>query len=295
MKNIFKIVYSTIIITLVMASCTTDDGSSRFQHNPEQGWVEFQSAATTTGQAVNNVQVPVSIEVPIYKNGFTISYSFESVEGDYTQFVNTTSGTVFVDPQDATRSPRISIDLVNMDVGRDFVTRFDVILTATDNSGIDVGVDNTSILRHTITIPCSNPAVLPNDYFVGDYVLADVAATIGPNNGSENFAGATVTLTVDPTNPNRRIFTAGVVPAFNPNAEQVIIEFTTDNIAILAADVDPGLACGAGAPPYIYSTNADGVAWDICSDDAITIPYVEDPNTSCGGPYASSFSLTKVN
>ncbi len=293
MKHIFKIIYSTVIIAIVMSSCASDVDSAKFQNNPETGWVEFRAAASTTGQAVTNIQIPVSIEVPVYPEGFSISYSLEAVEGDFTQFVaNTTPSPLFIDPQEITRTASISIDLINMDIGRDFVTSFDVVMTAVDKTGIALGDGEGSILTHTVTIPCSNPLVIPNDYYVGDYTIADVEATIGPGNGTENFAGGTVTLTVDPTNPNRRIFTSGALPAFNGNLEQVVIEFTTDNVAILAEVVDPGLACSA-AGPYIFTTDAAGVPWDICSDQMITIPYTEDPNVSCGGPFPSSFSLTK--
>ncbi|AXG67904.1 hypothetical protein KORDIASMS9_00086 [Kordia sp. SMS9] len=293
MKHIFKIIYSTVIIAIVMSSCASDSETSRFQDNPETGWVEFRAAATTSGQTVTNLQIPVSIEVPVYPEGFSISYSFEAVQGDFTQFVlNTTPAPLFIDPLETTRSPNISIDLINMNIGRDFVTSFDIVMTAVDKTGITLGNGEESILRHTVTIPCSNPPITPNNYYVGDYTIADVSATIGPGNGTENFAGGTVTLAVDPTNPNRRIFTVGALPAFNGQLEQVVIEFTTDNVAILAEVVDPSLACSA-AGPYIFTTDAAGVPWDICSDQTITIPYTEDPNSSCGGPFPASFSLTK--
>lgn len=293
MKNIFKIIGSTVLLALVVLSCATND-DGKFNNNPETGWVEFSASASTTGQTVTNIQVPIDVEVPIYKNGLTISYTLEPVQGDFTQFVTSSSGTAFADPVDNTRNNNISIDLVNMDIGRDFVTMFDIVLTAVDNSGVSVGIDDASIIRHTVTIPCSNPDVLPADYFVGNYTIADVDATTGPGNGTQNFATNLVTLTVDPTNPNRRLFSTAVLPAFNANAEDIVLDFSTDDIATLAEVVDPGLSCGGGIL-YIFSTDPAGTPWDICNDQTITIQYTEDPNSSCGGPFESSFILTKVN
>ncbi|MEM6720491.1 MAG: hypothetical protein AAF611_14285 [Bacteroidota bacterium] len=278
-----------------MSSCASDVDNSKFQSNPETGWIEFRSAATTTGQVSPSHQIPVSIEVPVYPEGFNISYSFEAVEGDFTQFVaDTTPAPLFVDPQEETRSPNINIPLVNMEIARDFVTSFDVIITAVDKNGITLGDNAESILRHTVTIPCSNPDVLPGDYYVGDYTIADVEATIGPGNGTENFAGGTVTLSVDPFNPNRRIFTVGALPAFNGQLEQVTLDFTDSDVVVIA-EVNPGLSCDGGVTAYIFegASIADSTPWDICNDESITILYTEDPLGSCGGPYPSSFSLTK--
>nr|WP_321248130.1 hypothetical protein [uncultured Psychroserpens sp.] len=296
MKNILKLI--PIIILVFTFSC--DDEDNRFSNDPTTGWVEFISSATTTGQTSPVVSIPLSIRVPQFDNGLNISYSIQAVEGDFTQFVSSSSGSVYADPSiqpgvdGDSRALSIDLDLANMDAGRDFVTSFDITLTAVDASSVTVGVNgSTNILTHRVTIPCSNPQVLPNDYFVGDYSIVDTVATIGPGNGTENFAAGTVTLTADPFNTNGRIFSSGVLPAFNGEVESVSIFFTTDNIAILG-DVDPGLACSA-AGPYVFTAAADGNApWDICNDQGITITYTEDPNGSCGGPYVSSFTLTKL-
>lgn len=291
MKNYIKIFFLAIS-TLFVVSCDTED--SRFESTPEQGWVEFKTGATTTGQTVTNVKVPINVQVPIYENGLNISYTIAAVEGDFTNYVTGGSaGTAFADPTDDTRDVNVSLDLMNMDVGRDFTTSFDITLTAVDDNGVTVGLgDGSSILVHRVTIPCSNPAIIPATYFVGDYSIVDVTATIGPGNGTENFAAGTVTLTVDGTDPNQRNFDVAVLPAFVAGTQPARIVFTTDNVVSLL-DLDSTIGCSA--PPYIYSDGgADNSAWDICDDNTILINYTEDPNGSCGGPYASSFRLTKI-
>ncbi|MGS2727720.1 hypothetical protein ACU8DI_14005 [Psychroserpens sp. BH13MA-6] len=292
MKNFFKILFVAVLVFTY--SCEDKDNSDKFRDDPTTGWIEFITAGTTTGQTSPSVSIPLDVSVPIYENGLNIAYSIEAVEGDFTQFVSSSSGVVYADPADATRNVTVDIALANMEVARDFVTSFDIVLESVDQPGILLGLEEDGITRHRITIPCSNPEVLPGDYFVGDYAIADLDATIGPGNGTENFAAGTVTLAVDPFNPNSRVFTVGVLPAFNGELETVSINFTTDNVVVLGGDVDPSLACSA-AGPYIFTPETSGnTPWDICSDDFMTVIYMEDPNGSCGGPYEASFTLTKL-
>lgn len=294
MKKYIKIV-AIFCLTVVLFNCSDDDNSTTETNT--SGWVEFSAASSTTGQTVSTASVFVDVNVSIYREGLDIGYTIEPVEGDYTQFVtNPTNGTIFADPSDYSRNPSLDLNLVNMDGARDFVTVFDIVLTTVTGPGaVDVGVDENSIVRHRVTIPCTNPDNIPADYFVGDYAISDVAATVGPGNGTENFAAGIVTLSIDPTDSNKRVFTSAVLPAFNAQQETVVIAFDTDGTVRLDGFVDPGLACSA-AGPYIFVTasTAANSPWDICNDQNITIQYTEDPNASCGGPFESSFSLTKI-
>lgn len=290
MRNIIKIVF--VAVLAVTFNCEDKDNSDKFRSDPTTGYIQFNSAATTTGQASESVSVPLNVAVPVYTNGLTINYSLEGVEGDFTQFVSQTSGTVYADPTDYSRDVNVVIELMNMDIGRDFVTSFDIVLESADAAGVLIGLEEDSIIRHTVTIPCSNPEVIPSDYFVGDYAITDVEATIGPGNGTENFAAGTVTLTAGVG--NTRLFSAAVLPAFNSEIEMVTIDFTTDNVVVLSGAVDPSLSCD-GATPYVFTSAADGnTPWDVCNDNTITVVYTEDPNSSCGGPFVSSFTLTKL-
>jgi hypothetical protein len=290
MKNIKNIIL-LILSVFILGSC--EDGVNSFSEQPTVGWVEFASSQTSTGQTSTSVDVPLTINVPVYANGLNIAYNIVGVEGDFTNFVTTSSGTVYADPEAYTRTATLELSLVNMEAGRDFVTSFDIVLSTVDEAGVQIGVDESSIVSHRVTIPCSNPEVLPSDYFVGEYVLADLNAVLGPGNGTENFASGTYTLTIDASNPNIRRFDCAILPAFNPALQPIALTFTLDNVVSLG-NVFSGIGCTA--PEYIYAdAGAANSSWDVCNDQFITINYTEDVNASCGGPFTSSFTLTKVN
>jgi hypothetical protein len=117
MKNILKII--PIIILVFTFSC--DDDENRFVNDPSTGWVEFQSASSTTGQTSPSVSIPLSIRVPEFNNGLNISYSIQAVEGDYTQFVSSNGGSVYADPgvqssaDGESRVLSIDLDLANLE------------------------------------------------------------------------------------------------------------------------------------------------------------------------------------
>lgn len=153
---------------------------------------------------------------------------------------------------------------------------------------------NTTATNKQITVTvnrsCINPATVPNDYFVGDYTIADVVGVIGPGNGTENFQGGTVTLSVNGTNPNMRDFVTAVYPAFTGAAPvNASIEFTAGGV--LLSNINSGIGCSA---PRVEFSSASNSEWIICDgDDTIIVNYTEDPLGSCGGPYEASFSLTR--
>ena len=293
-NNIVKylLAFSVVFFFTACEETTNDIGNE----NPSSGWVEFDSAATTIAVPLTSATIPLDIQVPIYQNGLNISYTLEPVEGDYTQFVtNASSGSVYVDPTDYTRTAGIDLNLQNLDVDRDFNTVFKITITAVDAADVGIGVDGTSNTEHLVTFPPYVAPLVPNEFFLGDYTIVDVAATIGPGNGTENFAGGTVTLSIDTSDQNRRLFSVGALPAFNPEVEDVSIEFTATEVG-LGGDVDPSLSCNGGVSAYIFTPLTSGnTAWDIntADDNFVFIQYTEDPNGSCGGPFVSSFSLTK--
>jgi hypothetical protein len=298
MKNILKLIP---IVLLVFTFSCEDDEENRFRNDPSTGWVEFASASTTTGQSTPQVSIPLSIRVPEYRDGLTINYTIQAVEGDFTQFVTGNGGSVFADPaiqssaDGDSRALAIDLPLRDMDLGRDFVTSFDVVLTAVDVSSVNLG-GFTEILSHRVTIPCSNPDVISETYFVGDYAISDVVATIGPGNGTENIGSGTVTLAVDPFNPNVRSFDITLLPAFTGGAPYAAsIEFSSDDVVTLGGYIGGGISCnGVDEYGYTSAAAADSGPWDVCNDQSIIVNYVEDPNGACGGPYPASFSLTKL-
>jgi len=296
MKKIIKNIFVLTVGLFLVQGC--DQGADpRFGgDDPRTGWIEFRSSASTTGQSTPTHDLLIDIQVPEYPAGLTLNYEITAVEGDFTQFIPSPTGSLFIDPAEPNRAATpITLELNDMEIGRDFVTIFDVTITSITN-GIRAGVDEGSILTHRVTIPCSNPEELPDDYFVGDYMIVDGAATIGPGNGTSNVAPGMVTLFADPENPNVRAFLSPVLPAFLPDPQVFEIEFTTDNVVILANAIETPLSCDGGATGYNWGTADSGNSpWDICNDESITVFYTEDTDGSCGGPFTSSFILTKVN
>lgn len=132
-----------------------------------------------------------------------------------------------------------------------------------------------------------------DSFLIGEYLIQDVNATTGPGNGTENFEMGTVTLDIDPSNPNRRVFYVNVLPAFTTEGSEIILEINGSG-SITLNDVNPGVSCDATTPFIYTSAGSNNSSIDSCSDNNfIVINYIEDPQGSCGGPFNSSFSLTK--
>lgn len=152
MKNIVKIVCALLLV--VNFSCDRSNGN--FFATPTSGWVEFApgSAAKTISSFTTDLSLPLSVNVPEYKNGLVISYTLEAVQGDFTSYVSTPSN-VFVDPINP-RYPGVAIDLVFMNLNNvSDVVIFDVVLKSVDQTGVTIGVDDMSITKYRVTIPCS--------------------------------------------------------------------------------------------------------------------------------------------
>jgi hypothetical protein len=146
----------------------------------------------------------------------------------------------------------------------------------------------------TINRSCVNPDVIAGDFYVGDYTIEDVDAILGPGNGSANFANETVTLTVDGTNPNQRNFDVTLFPGLFDAPETMSIELSTSG-EVIAGEIVTTLSCD-GTNDYAYENagTADNSIWAVCDgDSSITVFYAEDAQGSCGGPFLSSFRLTK--
>jgi hypothetical protein len=291
MKYIKSILFVTNLCLLsLLIGCTESD--SRFGDQPETGWVEFDGNGTTVNPEFSTLAVPIEINVPIFQNGIEIGYELEAVTGDYTQFVTNPGSTVFESPEDSDKVAFIELGLNNL-TGLTQQVVFDVVITSTSIEDVSIGIDENSPTSYRVTIPCTNPEFLPDDYFVGEYTITDVEATIGPGNGTSNFEAGTVTLSADPFNPNVRLFDSPAVPAFTGGTPfSFSLLFSTDNTVTLQNFVGLGISCD-GATEYGFGPANSAVSWDICNDNSITITYEEDPGGSCGGPFVSSFSLVK--
>jgi hypothetical protein len=154
--------------------------------------------------------------------------------------------------------------------------------------------DNTLILntRSVFTLNVVRFCPIPDEYMSGEYAVADVTATVGPGNGTQNFAAGTVTIMSDPDDPTARVFETPVLPAFNAEIETVVLNLSCGNLKF--SEVNPGLFCTAGVNYLFVDDLEAGNMYDLADDSVFVIQYIEDPNGSCGGPFMSSFSLTKL-
>ena len=154
MKNTIKILFALLLV--VNFSCNDSDG--RFRDDPTNGWVEFTppNSAKTIDATATDLSLPVSINVPVYKNGLTVNYTLESVQGNYAQYV-TSARSFYVEPVN-NRLPNPTIDLVFSNLDNNFSGSeiiFDVVLQSVSQEGVKIGVDEFSITKYRITIPCT--------------------------------------------------------------------------------------------------------------------------------------------
>jgi hypothetical protein len=157
-----------------------------------------------------------------------------------------------------------------------------LILNLEDANGIIA-----SSTSHTVTLVEVCP--VRSDYMVGDYQIADISAVVGPGNGTSNFNPGVVTLSA--STPTSRTFNVSILPAFRGPVD-VTLNLVCNTLIL--ADADPSLSCGGGIPYIFTNAGALNSTYDLTTDQTFIINYTEDPNGSCGGPFTSSFQLTKI-
>lgn len=153
-------------------------------------------------------------------------------------------------------------------------------------------VEDASIgARKTFTLTIQRFCPVADDYMIGDYQISDVSAQIGPGNGTSNFAPGVVTITAN--GPTSRTWMNLLLPAFVATPRQIVLDLVCGSISL--QERTTGLQCTAGVP-YIYTAagGSDNSTYDDSDDTFFIVNYTEDPNGSCGGPFLSSFSLTKL-
>lgn len=172
-----------------------------------------------------------------------------------------------------------------------------LVLNLLDGDDLQVTNPNTAATKQQINITinrnCINPATIPSTYFVGDYAIADLDAVVGPANNLENFETSTITLSVNGTNANQRDFNVNLLSGVFGGPTPMSIEFAASGVIL--GSYDFGFGCGGPGSYQYTSAGADNGAWVICDgDNNLTVYYTEDPTGACGGPYLSSFTLTKI-
>ncbi len=181
MKNILKLI-PMMLFVFAFTSCEDDDTSSRFFVDPTVGWVEFagSSSGTTISIITEELQLPVDIRVPQYPNGLTVTYDLVPVQGDFSQIV-TTGTSIFAAPEPTSvdGNSRVVPIVLNFEgVGDlDEIVIFDVVLTAVDQDGVQIGLDENSITSFRISTPCP----IDIDSFEATYSVQEMFT--GPPNG----------------------------------------------------------------------------------------------------------------
>ncbi|MGG5487904.1 hypothetical protein [Gaetbulibacter sp. PBL-D1] len=288
MKKILKI--SLVLLTFIgFVSCdsTDDDTSYLNDRTPVAYFVPGNSGTLLVEEGVTrNAQITVGVsESRPYDRSFTVSIdpTSSAIEGEDFLLPNTT----FQIP-------------ANSLVGSFNVTSGDYEASSLSGKTVKINlveVEDTSVIgpRITYSLVVIRYCPIPETYMVGEYAISDVAATVGPGNGTENFSSSTVTISTSATDPTARVFSASVLPAFNSEIETVTLYLSCGSFSM--SDVLPGLSCqpGGANPAYIFSTDPDNIStYDLDDDQSFVISYIEDPDSSCGGPFESSFSLTKL-
>ncbi|MFT7052319.1 MAG: hypothetical protein ACJAZK_002946 [Psychroserpens sp.] len=216
MKNIFKIM--SIVVLVFTFSCD-DNEENRFVSDPSTGWMQFATptSGTTISIITEELILPVVANVPVYENGMTLSYQLVAVEGDFTSIV-TTGSSIYFEPGQASAAgnPRvvpISLNFTGVSDLQDIVV-FDVVLTAIDNNGVTIGLNDASITSYRISTPC--PLDVPA--IVGTYSVDEVF-TSGVNAGLSLAAAFgesyQVEISLDPTDPTQTVFILNNSIGFN--------------------------------------------------------------------------------
>jgi hypothetical protein len=225
MKHIFKILF---VMLLVFTYSCDDDEENRFRNDPTQGWVNFSTptSGTTISIITDVLELPVVANVPTYDQDLTVSYELVPVTGDFSSIV-TTGNSVVIGTESATSeggNPKVAPILLQFDNVEllDEVVVFDVVLTAVDNSGVTVGLNDASITSYRISTPCP----LDRDAVIGTYSVSEVF-TSGVNQGLSLGAvfgeSYQVEVTLDPTDLTQTIFVLTNSIGFN----QFIVDGTT--------------------------------------------------------------------
>ena len=190
MKNLFKIFALSLLVFTI--GCENEN-DTRFQDDPESGWLQFSSPSTTVAvtSRTTSVNIPVQFTAPINLSDVEVSYSVTSVAGDPSLVVTGLGTSLTIEGN----TNRASITLTPVDDAVQQLidngdVEFDITLTAATR-GIPIGLsDGSATVTHRVNLLCGGEPQ------VGTYVVemhdtyGDGWQTDDGNGGS----GMTVTL-----------------------------------------------------------------------------------------------------
>lgn len=255
MKNILKLI--PILLFVFTLSCEQDDDNARFSSDPTTGWVEFSTttSSTTISTQTESLSLPVILRVPVYKNGITVTYALEPVIGDFSNIVTTNGNTLeflsneLPGPDGTPSIKNIELTFQNLSSTTP-LTAFDVVLTAVDVDGVNIGLGENSITRYRVSTPC--PTIFSDSYNVDVTALGGTAPShnvqLVPVPGTDNQ------FTVSSTwGPNFVGWATGN-PGFNGQFPYPAIITVNPNLTVdVIGTGSPALSGGSGT-------------YDTCSD-----------------------------
>lgn len=203
-----KIIYITFAsLSLVLASChETDENYGRFDNaDSSSGWVQFSDGSPVEFIYGSSSEVPLAVELhaPVNQDGLDVTYTITDVVGNSTSIIPQRTGSVTITADDqigeidgasGTQVRYMLKDLVIPvnDSGLSSSVEFDVTLTATSKSQVEVGLSDNSkptVVRVKIC------AVNIGTTYAGTAV------------SSTGFVGPAYTQTLVPVDGNPRQFT----------------------------------------------------------------------------------------
>ena len=280
MKNLKYITF--ILLVALLQSCDPDKVDDDFLADVKV-YSEFGRSNLTLpvldGEA-NTASVAVKVSTPTNTSGLTLNVLPKSDAVEGTDFTLDTSDLSFSDGEiEGILLIQGIFEAASLDGKSLFLE-----LQSTDEN---VVVQGNTILEVRIEKQCP----VSSDYLVGEYTISDVQATIGPGNGVNNFAG-TVNIEIG-SSATARVFDVAFLAGFGTSPAQIELSLICGNLFFNTTNTVP-LACdGVNLIGYSPNPNAEMV-YSEDDDSSFVISYTEDQNGSCGGPFESSFRLTKV-
>lgn len=192
MKRIIKLLIIPVALVLTY-SCVSDD-SSRFKSDPESGWVEFSSAATTVAvtSRTTTVTIPVQYTAPINLNSLSVTYNIVNIAGVPSDVASGIGSSLTI----AANTNRNSIEFnilptaVATLIANGDVT-FDIELTSATR-GVALGLpDGSATTVHRVNLLCGGEPQ-PGTYVID---MHDSYGDGWQTNAGSGGDGATVTLT----------------------------------------------------------------------------------------------------
>lgn len=192
MKKFIKLFIIPVALVLTY-SCVSDD-DSRFQSDPESGWIEFPSEETTVAvtSRTTTVSIPVQYTAPINLNSLSVTYNIVNVTGVPSDVATGFGSSITI----AANTNRNNIEfnilptaVATLIANGDVV--FDIELTSASR-GVGLGLsDGSATTVHRVNLLCGGE---PQS---GTYVI-DMHDSYGDGwqtDAASGGSGVTVTLT----------------------------------------------------------------------------------------------------